>query len=154
MNYVLGSNEGIIMKDEFSYVMGGLQFEEGNVLLTTKNLVIIQLDDDENEDVVATLPLSDLNVYQGVPQVLVSNGAEGPQVDFFFKESTISIVFYASRTKTQIDICNRWSEAIKVLDPYGFTDTPPMPIKYCCYCGKELREGANFCLQCGSPIRR
>jgi hypothetical protein len=154
MNYVLGPNEGIIMKDEFSYVMGGLELEEGNVLLTTQNLVFFQLDDDDDENVVATIPLRDLNVHQGVPQVLVSNGIEGPQVEFFFKDSTISIVFYAFRTKTQNEICEKWSEAVKALDPNGFDGIQTLPIRFCCYCGKELPEGANFCLQCGSRIRR
>ncbi len=95
MSYALEYGEGILHQAEGVRVTGGLDLRSVKMLITSKYIVFIEparrygQDDEE----VAKLPITDVRVYQNVPQVIITGDSLEPHMDIYFDSMSIKLDF-------------------------------------------------------------
>ena len=95
MSYALEYGEGILHQAEGVWVTGGLDLRGVKMLITSKYIVFIEPARryGEEDDEVAKLPITDIRVYQNVPQVLITGDMLEPRMEIYFDSMSIKLHF-------------------------------------------------------------
>ena len=157
MGYVLEPNEGILLQVTDSGPIGELDYYCTRVLLTNKYIVFMNADDaDEDEYVIDKIDLRDIRIFQNTPQMFITDGSTGPQLDIYLKDMTVNLVFgcYFS-SKKLVEAYNQWIDTIKsILIDESAADREQSPglKRFCGNCGEKITSDGNFCKYCGAKL--
>lgn len=110
----------------------------------------------DDEYVVDKLDLRDIRVYQNKPQMFISEGAAGPQLDIYFKDMTIGLIFGCySSSKEDIEAYNLWKDTITSILTDNSSDdgiSNPTLKRFCGNCGSKIESDGLFCKYCGAKL--
>ena len=113
-------------------------------------------DADEDEYVIDKIDLRDIRIFQNTPQMFITDGSTGPQLDIYLKDMTVNLVFgcYFSNNKL-IEAYNQWIDTIKSIlideSAAGREQSPGLK-RFCGNCGEKITSDGNFCKYCGAKL--
>ena len=95
MSYALEYGEGILHQAEGVWVTGGLDLRGVKMMITSKYIVFIEPARryGEEDEEVAKLPITDIRVYQNVPQVHITGDMLEPRMEIYFDSMSIKLHF-------------------------------------------------------------